>query len=80
MSPIIIKDLNFNEYLVYISNDNNSIIFRNLPFLTMHNSIDNFEKITNLSVNENSRILCAINNEDEQLYIVKDTPKKVNSN
>ena len=80
LCPIIIKDLNFNEYLVYISNDNNSIIFRNLPFLTMHNSVGGFEKITDLSVNENSRILCAINNEDEQLYIVKDTPKKVNSN
>ena len=77
LSPIIVKDINFNEYLIYISKDNNSIIIRNLPFLTLHNTISGFEKISKLCINEDNRLLYAINDENEQVYIIKDDPKQI---
>ena len=80
LSPIIVKDINFNEYLIYISKDNNSIIIRNLPFLTLHNTISGFEKISELCINEDNRLLYAINDENEQVYIIKDDPKQIISN
>ena len=76
-SPLIVKDLNFNEYLIYISKDNYQIIIRNLPFLNLHISISGFEKISNIGVSDDLKLLYAINNEDEQIYIVKDDPKQV---
>ena len=80
LNPIIIKDLNFNEYLVYISKNNNSIVIRNLPFLNYQNVIKNLEKISSICVSDDLKILYAINYEDDQIYIVKDDPKLVFSN
>ena len=80
LSPIIVKDLNFNEYLIYISKDNNSIIIRNLPFLTLHTTISGLEKISELCINEDNRLLYAISDENEQVYIIKDVPKQIISN
>ena len=75
LNPMIVKDLNFNEYLIYISKDNYNIIIRSLPFLNVHNIISGFERISNLSISEDLKILYAISCEDEQIYVVKDEPK-----
>ena len=80
LNPIIVKDLSFNEYLIYISKDNYNIVTRSLPFLNVYNIISGFEKISNLCIREDLKILYAINSEDEQIYIVKDDPKQVTSN
>ena len=75
LNPMIVKDLNFNEYLIYISKNNYNIIIRSLPFLNVHNIISGFERISNLSISEDLKILYAISSEDEQIYVVKDEPK-----
>ena len=74
LNPIVVKDLSLNEYLIYISKESN-IIIRNLPFLTLHNTISGFEKISNICVSEDLKILYAIRSEDEQIYVVKDEQK-----
>ena len=80
LSPIIIKDLNFSEYLVYISKNEKSIIIRSLPFLKVVNHIDNIGNITNICVSEDIKTLYAINDKNKKIYIIKDNPKQVISN
>ena len=80
LNPIIIKDSYFNEYLVYICKNNNSIIIRNLPFLNIQNIIQNLENISCISVSEDAKLLYALSNEDDQLYVVKDDPKQIAQN
>ena len=75
LNPMIVKDLNFNEYLIYISKNNYNIIIRSLPFLNVNNIISGFERISNLRISEDLKILYAISSEDEQIYVVKDEPK-----
>ena len=80
LSPIIIKDLNFSEYLVYILKNEESIVIRSLPFLKEVNHIDNMKNITNICVSEDIKTLYAISEKNEQINIVKDNPKQVISN
>lgn len=80
LNPIIIKDLNFNEYLVYICKNNNSIVIRNLPFLNAQTILKDIENISGICTTDDIRILYAISNEDEQIYAIKDDPKSVVSN
>ena len=75
LNPLIIKDLNFNEYLVYICKANDSIIIRNLPFLNIQTIIKNMENITGICFGEDMKTLYAISNEEEGIYIVKDDSK-----
>ena len=80
MNSIIIKDFYFNEYLMYISKEENNIIIRSLPFLNVYNTISGFDNISNICISEDLKILYAISNKDEQIYIVKDSPKQAISN
>ena len=80
LNPIIIKDFYFNEYLMYISKEENNIIIRSLPFLNVCNTISGFDNISNICISEDLKILYAISNKDEQIYIVKDSPKQAISN
>ena len=80
LSPIIIKDLNFSEYLVYILKNEETIVIRSLPFLKEVNHIDNMKNITNICASEDIKILYAISDKNEQINIVKDNPKPVVSN
>ena len=77
LNPFIIKDSNFNEYLIYISKNNNSIEIRNLPFLEIKTIIKNIENISVICVSEDNKTLYAISNEDDQIYAIKDHPKQV---
>ena len=78
LNPIIIKDLYFNEYLIYISKDDRNIVIRKLPFLNLHHIISGFDNISNICISEDNKILYAVNNEDEQIYVIKDDPKQIN--
>ena len=80
LSPIIIKDLNFNEYLIYICKNNNCIKIRNLPFLGIQTIIKNIENISRICVSDDRKILYAIGNEDEQIFAFKDDPKQISYN
>ena len=72
LSPLIINDLNMNEYLSYINKNN--IIIRNLPFLNIQKNI-NIENISGICFSEDIKTLYALTNEEEQIYIIKDEPK-----
>ena len=72
LNPIIIKDLNSYEYLVYISKNNNSIVIRDLPFLNIYNIINDMEKISSICVSDDIKLLYAISNEKDEIYVVKD--------
>ena len=80
LSPIIIKDLNFAEYLVYISKNEKTIFIRSLPFLKVVNKIDNIENVTNICVSEDIKTLYAISDKNQQIIIIKDNPKQIASN
>ena len=76
LNPIIIKDLNFNEYMLYICKNNNSVVIRNLPFLNIQTIIQDIENISGICVSDDIKILYAISNEEEQIYVIKDDPKQ----
>ena len=78
LSPFIIKDFFFNEYLIYISKEEHNVVVRNLPFLNIYKIISGFDNISNICISEDLKILYAISNKDEQIYIVKDAPKQTN--
>ena len=80
LSPIIIKDSNFNEYIVYICENKNNITIRNLPFLNIQTIINNMGNISCICISEDIKLLYAVSNKDEQLYVVKDDPKQISQN
>ena len=68
--PIIIKDLNSNEYLAYIMNE--SIIIRSIPTLIRQSSIDNIGDIYSIFPSEDMKLLYGINKAGDQLYVIRD--------
>ena len=50
----------------------------NLSFLNIYKIISGFDNILNICISEYLKILYAISNKDEQIYIVKDAPKQTN--
>jgi WD40 repeat protein len=68
--PIIIKDINSYEYLAYIGKDN--IIIRNLPSLYLQVNIDNLEGIYAFCPNEDNKIVYAINQNYDEIYVIKE--------
>ena len=73
--PIIIRDLNSNEYLAYIINE--SIIIRSIPTLFRQASIDEIPEIFSIFPSEDMKILYATNKAGNQIHVIKDQIKKV---
>ena len=73
--PIIIRDLNSNEYLAYIINE--SIIIRSIPTLIRQANIDDIPDIFAIIPSEDMKIMYATNKLGNQIYVIKDTIKKV---
>ena len=69
-SPIIIKDLNSNEYLAYIINE--SIIIRAIPTLIRQSSIDEIPDIYAIYPSEDMRIMYAVNKAGTNIRVIKD--------
>ena len=67
--PIIIKDLNSNEYLAYIINE--SIIIRAIPTLFRQSSIEDVQDIFAIYPSEDMRIMYAINKSGTNIRIIK---------
>ena len=75
--PIIIKDLNKNDYLAYIMND--AIIIRSIPTLIRQVCIEGLKDIYAIYPNEDMKVLYAINKAGTEIYVIKDeTKKKIN--
>ena len=67
--PIIIKDLNSNEYLAYIINE--SIIIRSIPTLIRQSSIEEIQDVWAIYPSEDMRKLYAINKSGTNIRIIK---------
>ena len=72
-SPNIIKDLNSNDYLVYICKNN--IYIRSIPNLIIQVLIDETPGIYAIFTNLDKTILYAINKDGSEIYLIKDDPK-----
>ena len=73
--PIIIRDLNSNEYLAYIMNE--SIIIRSIPTLIRQTNIDDIPDIFAIFPSEDMKIMYATNKQGNQIYVIKDQIKKI---
>ena len=69
-NPIIIKDLNSNEYLAYIINE--SIIIRAIPTLIRQSSIEDIPDIYCICPSDDMKMLYAINKNGTNIRIIKD--------
>ena len=72
--PIIIRDLNSNEYLAYIING--AIIIRSIPTLIRQVSTDEISDIHAIFPSEDMKIMYATNKYGNQIYVIKDQIKK----
>jgi len=68
-NPIILKDLNSNEYLAYIINE--SIIIRAIPTLIRQSSIEDIPDVFCIYPSEDMKILYAINRTGTNIKIIK---------
>ena len=74
-NPIIIKDLNSNNYLGYILND--SIIIRSIPTLIRQVCVDGIPNLYAFYPSEDMKALYAINKSGNEIYVIKDENKNV---
>ena len=73
--PIIITDLNNNDYISYILND--SVIIRSIPTLIRQSCIDGIHNLYAIYPCEDMRILFATNKSGSEIYIIKDDSKNI---
>ena len=74
-SPIILKDLNSNEYLAYISG--NSIFIRSIPNLFLQVNIEDLINIYTICTSEDKKKLYALNHSGSEIYIIRGELKKM---
>ena len=73
LSPNIIKDLNSNDYLVYICNS--TICIRTIPNLIIQVLIEDLPGIYTIFTNDDKTTLYATNRNGNDIYIIKDESK-----
>ena len=73
-SPIIIKDLNSNDHLVFIGDNNITIM--SIPDLNVENTVENLTGINSICVSEDNKTLFGINKNGNNTYIIKEDSKK----
>ena len=71
--PNIIKDLNSNDYLVYICN--NTVNIKSIPNLLIQVLIEDLPGIYAIFTNTERTILYATNRSGNEIYLIKDDPK-----
>ena len=69
-SPIIIRDLNSNEYLAYILNE--TVVVRSIPTLFRQTSTDEISGIYSIIPSEDLKIMYGINKFGNQIHLIKD--------
>ena len=72
-SPIIIKDLNSNDHLIFIGNNNITIM--SLPDLNIETNFENLIGINSICISEDNKTLYAINKSGSETYIIKEDSK-----
>ena len=68
-NPLILRDLNSNEYLAYIMNE--SIIIRTIPTLILQSRIENIPDLFCIYPSEDMKLLYAINKTGRYIKIIK---------
>ena len=76
-NPIIIKDLNSNEYLAYIGKESISIM--SLPHLELMANIDIKSNvgISNIFISQDKLNLYCFNKNGNKAYVIRDDVKKI---
>ena len=74
LSPLIIKDLNANDYLAYIGNYN--IIIMSIPDLNVEVTIGNLEGINSICISEDKKTLIAMDKNGDQNFVIKEENNK----
>ena len=70
-NPLILKDLNYNEFLAYVMNQ--SIIIRVLPNLIKQTIIDDIPDLFSICQSDDQKTLFAINRSGKYIEIIKNT-------
>ena len=73
-NPIIIKDLNSNDYLAFIGNNN--VVIISLPDLNVEVDIENLSEISSICISEDKKILYAVSKNGIDTYVIKEDIKK----
>ena len=73
-NPILIKDLDSNDYLVCIGNDNIYII--SLPDLVVHVTIEKVYGVHSICFSEDNKILYALNKKGTEVTVIKEEKPK----
>ena len=73
-SPIILKDLNSNDFLAFIGNNNITIM--SLPDLNVEVTLDNLMGINYICISEDKKTLFAISKNGNDTFIIKEEGKK----
>ena len=77
INPILIKDLNSFDYLVYVGNENVNVI--SLPDLNVQRTIDHLNGIMYICPSEDNKILYALNKDGNEITFIKEETKKIRS-
>ena len=72
-SPLIISDLNKNDYITYISNE--TVVIRSIPTLIRQGCTDIIPNIYCIYPSEDIRTLYGVNKCGTEIYIIKDETK-----
>ena len=73
-NPLIIKDLNSNDYLAFIGNNN--IIIMSIPNLEAEITLDNLFNINSLGISEDKKTLFALDKNGKQTFVIKEESHK----
>ena len=68
--PLLLKDMNTNNYLAYILND--TIVIRSLPNLIREVCIEGLDNIYSICPSEDMKSMFGINKEGNKIYIIKE--------
>ena len=76
--PLMIRDLNTNNYLAYILND--TVVIRSLPNLIRQVCIEGMENIYSICPSEDMKSMFGINKSGKEIYVIKEEKKSEKNN
>ncbi len=76
--PLLIRDMNTNNYLAYILND--TVVIRSLPNLIREVCIEGIENIYSICPSEDMKTMYGINKNGKEIYVIKEEKKSEKNN
>ena len=76
--PLMIRDMNTNNYLAYILND--TVVIRSLPNLIRQVCIEGMENIYSICPSEDMKSMFGINKSGKEIYVIKEEKKSEKNN